>query len=116
MEQLADDLCIGTENLLHVIGELFQVRMQDLDKGQVGQCQILITATVADLDTTAQSNRPDLVQKPRLPNPGLSQDEHHQRVASDSFLKAVLYPGQLLSTTNKGRNSPHEALGTPLMI
>jgi hypothetical protein len=76
MEQLIEDLYISTENLLHIFRGLFQVRAQDLDKGQVGQCQILITAAVADLEPAVQSNRPDLVQKPRLTNAGLARDEH----------------------------------------
>jgi hypothetical protein len=33
MEQLTEDLCISPENLLHICGELFQVRAEDLDKG-----------------------------------------------------------------------------------
>ena len=116
MEKLAEDLCISTENLLHILRDLIQVRAQDLDKGQVGQGQILVTATVADLDATAQSNGPDLVQKPRLTNAGLSRDEHRARVASYRFLQAAFYPGQLLSATDKDRNSPHQALRTPLTI
>jgi hypothetical protein len=90
MEQLTEDLYISPENLLHICGELFQVRAQDLDKGQVGQGQILITAAVADLEVAAQSNRPDLVQKPRLPDAGLSRDEHYLRAASHSVLQAAL--------------------------
>jgi hypothetical protein len=50
MEQLTEDLYISTENLLYIFGELFQVRAQDLNKGQVRECQILITAAVADLE------------------------------------------------------------------
>jgi hypothetical protein len=90
MEQLAEDLCISPENLLHICGELFQVRAQDLDKGQVGQGQVLITAAVADLEAAAQSNRSDLVQKPRFTNAGLSWDKHYPRVASHSALQAAL--------------------------
>src|SRR5262252_8082363 len=115
-EQLAEDLCISTKNLLHILRELFQVRAQDLDKGQIGKRQILIAAAIADLHITAQSERPDFMQQPRLPNASISWDEHHPRVAGHSFLKAALYPGQLLSATNKGRGSPYTALGTPFTI
>src|SRR5437867_2101312 len=89
-EQAVDKLQVGTERALHSFGDLLEIRQEGFDKGQIRKSEVLITAAVAHVPAVAQGNRPQLFQEPGLADAGLPLDQHHPRIASESFCKTAL--------------------------
>jgi hypothetical protein len=82
-------LQIGAEGSRHLRRYLFEQRAPGPDEGQVGERQVFIAATEANLHATATGLRLHLQQQPCFADASLSGHEHQSRLTAHGFGNAA---------------------------